>query len=85
MEVYYVWNADGIFIGQIKAESTEDALYVSKMKTPCAWVQSEQAFIELHQIRDKLTLEHARNRQQLRFAEVKDSETRTWRDRKYAQ
>lgn len=87
MAVYYVWDSEGIYKTSVEATQPESAIILARMShgIKAAMVQEEFAFIELHQIKDKLTLEHARTRQNLRFADIKNSENRTWRDRKYAQ
>jgi hypothetical protein len=83
--IYHVWYADGTYWGSLSdAADIESAVVMAKkLGVQSPMIQDEQSFVSAHVINERTTLEHVLNRQQLRYADIKSAEQRTWRDRAY--
>jgi hypothetical protein len=83
--IYHVWDVAGYYRTAVTAETPEGAIVLARMShgIKAAMVQDEQQFLELHSIKNNNMLIHALNRQQLRYADIKSAEQRTWRDRAF--
>jgi hypothetical protein len=83
--IYHVWYEDGSYKGKFqKLNSPEEAIQMAKtfnVFNPI--IQEEQSFMAQHSIKTEEQLQNMLHRQQLRYAEVKSVENRTWRDKAY--
>jgi hypothetical protein len=85
MNNYHVWTVTGVYVDEISAEDEQQALNKAKTihKVHAPMVQNVQHFIEQWKPTSENNHQHICMNQQLRYADIKASEQRTWRDRRY--
>ena len=85
MATFYVWDKSGQYKEIVYANSADEAVDKAKLllNIHAPMVQERWSFVETHQIKNKITEDYAVTRQQLRYADIKTAENRTWRDKEY--